>query len=132
MDRVWIKFLSLPLLAILVALASCTPTIQPFGDDTPLSLMTRITRQAQICWFANKNPIFADYKMAPELNSHAGKPRLLIVPQDNPGGLPKLVVQAENKSGQVSLSSFGPLLGTSHGPAINKNIEDWAVRGTKC
>ena len=92
--------------------------------------MVGVAKQAQACWFKRKDPALRPYKLAAEVNSYSGKPRILIVPRNNPGGLPKLVAQAERKSGQTVFTSFGPLLQTKDGPRLNANLRAWA-RGSK-
>ena len=94
--------------------------------------MVKIARQAQTCWFVNKDPAFAKYRMATELNSPAGRPRILIVPKNNPKGLPTLVVQAERIVGIAGVSTFGPLLDTKDGPRIQNSISNWAGGSTGC
>ncbi len=42
--------------------------------------MERVALGANGCWFKAKDPAFADYRLAPELNSFSGRPRILIVP----------------------------------------------------
>ena len=118
-----------------LALTACTQTKpakvrSPAPSQTPQSLMLNVAKQVQACWFKKKDPAFTKFKMATELDSYSGKPRILIVPRNNPGGLPKLVAQAEKRSGRTQFSSFGPLLQTSNGPRINASLRAWS-RGSK-
>lgn len=94
--------------------------------------MVRVARQAQNCWFVQKDPGFTEYRMATELNSHVGRPRILIVPKNNPAGLPKLVVQAERNVGITGVATFGPLLDGPNGAKIQNAISKWAAGQTGC
>ena len=123
-------------LVVLFALAACTKTGQMSLDATakqsPQTMVVRVAKQAQTCWFGKKDKAFSRYRMATEVNSFSGKPRFLIVPRDNPGGLPKLVVQAERQSGRTELTVFGPLLTTSDGPRLDSSLRSWARGSTSC
>ncbi|MEE9314578.1 MAG: hypothetical protein V3V02_08000 [Rhizobiaceae bacterium] len=125
-------------LALIASLAACTkskpPSTPPVASKTsqerPQTLMARVARQAQTCWFKKKDPAFRKYKMATELDSYSGKPRILIVPRNNPAGLPKLVAQAERRGGRNQFTTFGPLLNSKHGPRLAASLNAWA-RGSK-
>ncbi len=117
-------------------LSACTQSKAPVQavskpvQEKPQTMMVRVAKQVQACWFKKKDPALKGYKMASEVNSYSGKPRILIVPRNNPTGLPKLVAQAERKGGRNSFSSFGPLLNTKHGPRLAASLDAWA-RGSK-
>ena len=111
-----------------VSLAACSPTTR--SGTSPQSMMTHVAKQAQTCWFVKQDPAFKGYKLAPELNSFSGKPRILIVPSNNPGGLPKLVAQAERQAGQTQFTTFGPLLSSADGPRLDASLRAWS-RGSK-
>lgn len=101
------------------------------------SVMVHMAKAAQKCWFKSKNPAFKQYTLAAEVNSHAGRPRFLIVPRKNPGGLPLLVVQAEAKGDAASgkftnIQSFGPLLQQSGGQKISADIRRWSTGKDTC
>lgn len=115
-------------------LSACSPSSRSTATatETPQSVMVRVAKQAQACWFAKKDPAFSRYKMATELNSFSGKPRILIVPKDNPQGLPKLVAQAERKTGGNQFSSFGPLLAGKDGKRLSASLRSWASGQTTC
>ncbi len=100
------------------------------AQERPQTLMVHVAKQVQACWFKKKDPALRGYKMASELNSFSGKPRILIVPRNNPTGLPKLVAQAERRGGRNRFSSFGPLLNTKQGPRLAASLDAWA-RGSK-
>ena len=113
-----------------LALTACSQTTKP--DDTPRTTMVRVAKQVQACWFAKKDPAMKGFTMAPEVNSYTGKPRILIVPKSNPGGLPKLVAQAETQNGRTIFVTFGPLLSTADGPRLEASLRKWAQGSETC
>lgn len=95
-----------------------------------LPVMERITTGANACWFRTKDPAFAAYRMAPELNSFSGKPRLLLVAKHSPESRPLLVIMAEGDPAR--LQAFGPLMdGALHGK-ITAGVNHWARGNTGC
>jgi len=107
-------------------------SLRNVATQTPQNLMVRVAKQMQICWFKNKDPAIAPYKLASEVNSYAGKPRLLLVPRNRPSGLPVLVVQAERKGGRNHVQTFGPLLASKDGPRLAAAVSKWTSGGTAC
>ncbi len=124
----------LPYLAIagLMALAGCQQTGSMRNSESPRSMMVRVASQAQACWFKRNDPAFAEFRMATELNSHSGRPRILIVPKNNPAGLPKLVVQAQRNAGITGVATFGPLLDSDNGARIQNDVSKWAGGSKSC
>ncbi|MEO0545926.1 MAG: hypothetical protein AAF035_03165 [Pseudomonadota bacterium] len=116
------------------ALTACqsTPPVKLQKSESAQSLMLRVGKQVQACWFKTKDPAFRRYRMADELNSYTGKPRLLIVPRNNPGGLPKLVAEAQRKGGRVQFSAYGPLIDGKDGPRFSSDLKKWASGRTTC
>lgn len=107
------------------------------SSENPTKLIVAVATQAQKCWFKSGDRNFSGYKLANEVNSHAGRPRILLVPRSNPSGLPVLVVQAEQKGSgatgtYTNLQSFGPLLATGNGARINQDISRWAKGTATC
>ncbi len=102
------------------------------APESPQSLMVRVAKQVQACWFKKPDPALKGFRMASEVNSYAGKPRILIVPRNNPEGLPKLVAQAEKSGGRTQFSSFGPLLSSNSGSRLQASLNRWAAGSTKC
>ncbi len=119
-------------LAALSALGACSQTTKTKQDISPQSTMVGVAKQVQSCWFAKKDPALKGYTMAPEVNSYSGKPRILIVPRNNPAGLPKLVAQAERLNGRTSFTTFGPLLATADGPRLEASLRAWAQGSRSC
>jgi hypothetical protein len=117
----------------LIVLAACTQTGKSANvGDSPQSVMVHVAKQVQACWLVGNEPALKGYKMAPEINSYSGKPRILIVPRSNPGGLPKLVAQAERIRGRTTFTSFGPLLNTKDGPRLDASLRNWAQGSSAC
>ena len=102
------------------------------GAPTPQSVMVAVAKSMQSCWFGKKDPSFRKFKMATELDSFSGKPRVLIVPINKPTDLPKLVVQAQRIGGRNQVTSFGPLLQTADGSRIKRDVDRWARGQTSC
>ena len=117
-------------LTAVAALTACTQTAKT--GLTPRTTMVHVAKQVQNRWFVKNggDPALKGYAMAPEVNSYSGKPRILIVPKSNPGGLPKLVAQAETSQGRTSFTTFGPLLATADGPRLDASLRAWS-RGSK-
>jgi hypothetical protein len=116
----------------LAILASCqSEQKSPISDQTAaLPVMERVARGANACWFKTNDPGFVGYKMAMELNSYAGKPRVLIVNAKRPESLPSLVVMAEGDPAR--LQAFGPLMQGPMGPKITAGVNHWARGNSGC
>ena len=125
------------LILTLISLTACQSS-GPAGEfelsvkQNPRKLMVTIARNVQNCWFKRANPNFRKFRMANELNSYAGRPRLLLVPKNNPTGLPSLVVQAQSKDNLTRLHVFGPLLATNAGKTISTDLKNWTSGKTTC
>ncbi|MBP0439794.1 hypothetical protein [Tianweitania sediminis] len=126
-------FLALSATAALVACQSDKPAEAPrpaSGKSAALRNMEQVSIAAYRCWFGSKDPAFARYSFANELDSMSGRPRFLLVPKNNYGGRPLLVVQAEGASGRVD--SFGPLLAEPLGSRINADLVRWSSGNDTC
>ncbi|MCD2171677.1 hypothetical protein [Rhizobium sp. C4] len=95
-----------------------------------LPVMERITTGANACWFRTKDPAFARYRMAPELNSFSGKPRLLLVAKHSPESRPLLVIMAEGDPAR--LQAFGPLMQGELHAKISAGVNHWARGNAGC
>lgn len=119
-----------------LALAACqsSQSEAPGGDvqgkSAALRSMETVATAAYRCWFEAGDPAFAQFSFANELNSFSGQPRFLVVPENDYGGRPLLVVQAAGASGQVT--AFGPLLQGDEGGRISADIRRWAQGDTDC
>lgn len=101
-------------------------------NKQPHELMGSIASNIQKCWLKRGDPNFRKLRMANELNSYAGRPRLLLVPKNNPTGLPSLVVQAQKLKGSTRLHAFGPLLATRAGKIISTDLKNWTSGKAAC
>jgi hypothetical protein len=128
----------LALIAALALLAGCQT--QPSAEvpaevassekSAVLRNMEQVAIAAHRCWFASRDPVFAGYSFANELNSFSGQPRFLLVPRGDFGGRPLLVVQASGAAGTVT--SFGPLLDGAAGSRIRGDIARFASGDASC
>ena len=105
--------------------------------QSPTQAVVTIARIAQTCWFQSKDKVFKELRMSNEVNSYAGRPRILLVKRSDPNGLPLLVVQAEEKGDGTNgkftnIQTFGPLLQTAHGKRIVDDVRRWSRGNTTC
>ncbi|BCH25539.1 hypothetical protein MesoLjLc_54690 [Mesorhizobium sp. L-8-10] len=100
------------------------------GKSAALRTMEQVAIAAQKCWFASKDAAFRPYRMANELNSFSGRPRILLVPAKHPEGRPLLVVQAEGTPAR--LQAFGPLMQEQLGARIGADVTRWASGEAGC
>lgn len=101
------------------------------------AVMVKIAKAAQTCWFKSKDVAFRKYRLANEVNSPAGRPRILLVPKSDPAALPLLVVQAQQKgdtsSGKFTdVQAYGPILSTSSGSRITSDVKRWTTGDGEC
>jgi hypothetical protein len=131
--------MKLPLAAALAGLLATGCVSAPRQDylsysssREPSPLAARITERVRSCWFAEGEQGFADHLYVPELNSHVGRPRILIVRASEPTGLPRLVIQAAQEGGATEVRLFGPLLGGPEGQRIERDVARWVRGGEEC
>jgi len=119
---------------VLGVLAGCSGKPQEASIETSgepaLKVMERVALAARDCWFRGRDTVFAGYSMAPELDSHSGRPRILVVPRSNPGGLPLLVVEGQGKPARIQ--TFGPLLNGPNGSRIASDVARWQSGDRTC
>ncbi len=118
-----------PVLGGLV-IASCQSGKSPGRETAALAVMERVAIGARECWFKSKDPAFAAYRLAPELNSFSGRPRILLVKANAPTALPELVVQAEGNPADVQ--AFGPLAQGALAPRITADVNHWVQGNSGC
>lgn len=122
--------LLLPLVAAAALTACQTKTPPPKANGGALPTMERVALGANSCWFKSGDPAFKAYRLAPELNSFSGRPRILVVHRNSPESRPLLVVQAEGSP--AKLDAFGPLMGEPVGARIAADVQRWAAGGKGC
>ena len=131
MTRTFVAFASLAAsFALLCACQSKTAEPSGSGKSASLRVMEQVAIAAHKCWIASKDPAFKSYSMANELNNFGGTPRFLLVPKNDYGGKPLLVVQARGNSSEVEV--FGPMMGEPVGPRINADIGRWKSGDGSC
>lgn len=125
-------------LAVL-GLAGCQSSDKPAkdfvefrSDEQPVAVAARVTENMAACWFGGSRPAFAEYSYAPELNSYSNRPRVLVVEKSDPGGLPKLVIEASKAEDGTSVKLFGPLMASAEAPAISRDVARWVDGATGC
>lgn len=127
-------FATILICAAMLAGCRATPEVPaasvPGERSAALTTMENVARGAQRCWFASGDPAFANYRLANELNSFSGRPRILLVPASNPEARPLLVVQAEGASPEVEI--FGPLMDETTGERIDREVRRWAQGSSVC
>jgi hypothetical protein len=120
----------LPMLALLAACTSSRNTASSL-EVGAVPVMERVMLGANRCWFKSGDPVFASYKMAPELNSYTGTPRILLVKKHAPESRPLLVVQAQGTPAKID--AFGPLMSEPTVSArVHKDVNSWVRGGQGC
>lgn len=116
------------------AVSACAPPTAPRPAAAPssaaLPVMERVALGANACWFKSKDPAFAGYRLAPELNSFSGRPRILLVRAHSPESRPLLVVQAEGHPAQID--AFGPMMSEAVAGRITADVNRWSKGGKGC
>ncbi|WP_136656930.1 hypothetical protein [Nitratireductor sp. XY-223] len=125
---------ALPLLAGLLS-ACQTGGPGPGGvtvksSDSALPAMERIAVSASNCWFKSGDRGFRAYRLAPELNSFSGRPRILIVPANRPQDRPLAVV--EGQGSPATISAYGPLMSDPVGNRIAADVRRWSGGAKSC
>lgn len=100
------------------------------SQHAALPTMEHIALTANRCWFKSGDNAFKAYRLAPELQSYSGKPRILLVAYNRPTDRPLLVVEAMGSPAQVS--HYGPLMDSSLSSRITDNIKRWTAGDNKC
>ena len=131
------------LLIMLFAVLTACQTGSPAANQSlktnkkPVDAVVTIARIAQNCWFKSKDPAFKNTRMSNEVNSPAGRPRILLVKKNDPNGLPLLVIQAEKRGDVASgihtnIETFGPLLQSRNGKRIVDDVRRWSKGNKDC
>lgn len=118
---------------VALSLAACQSETKPVASSVSraaLPTMERVALGANACWFKSGDPAFKAYRLAPELNSFSGRPRILLVPRNSPESRPMLVVQAEGNPAKVD--AFGPAMNEPHAGRIATDVKRWVNGGKGC
>ncbi|MBY5335780.1 hypothetical protein [Rhizobium leguminosarum] len=119
------------LLTAVAAMVAACQTPAPTGPNrAALPTMERVALAANACWFKSGDPAFAAYKLAPELNSFSGRPRILLVHKGSPESRPLLVVQAEGSPSR--LQAFGPMMSEPVAGRITTDVNRWSGGNKAC
>lgn len=98
--------------------------------DGPLQLLSAVNENGQKCWIKSGDREFRGLALIPELDTSAGKPRLLIVEKGKAAGLPKLVIEASGDP--VKVQTYGPLASSPVSKRINEDVIDWSQNQDDC
>lgn len=123
----FIRFLAI---AGVVATLAAGCQSAPAQSTAALPTMERVALGANACWFKSGDAAFKPYRLAPELNSFSGRPRILLVKRNSPESRPLAVVQAEGHPAR--LQAFGPLFNEAVGTRMATDVKRWAAGGTGC
>lgn len=127
--------LSLGALIAGAALAGCAGE-RPGGSmqievaDAAIPVLQRINERALTCWIRSGDRAFRQLALVPELDTRAGKPRILVVERGRSQGLPRFVIEASGTPAQVV--TYGPLAGRSVSARINTDVTRWAAGDPAC
>ena len=122
------------LLAVLACatLWGCTASVDAprptAAAERPVDMMARVARRVQACWFDRRRAALKGTRLAAELDSYSGRPRILIVPRNRPQGLPKIVAEARAVGGRSRFERYGPLLDAT----LAADLDRWAAGNPSC
>ena len=116
-----------------LTLAGCTQGEPPapaaaVKQERPVAVMERVARRVQACWYKTPRRALKGTRLAAELDSYSGRPRILIVPRNRPTGLPKIVAEARTVGGSTRFEAYGPLLDRT----LESDLNRWARGGSAC
>lgn len=129
------RVLRFAILACVLAVAACQTAQQGYvlmhAGEAPLDVAQNIANKVGACWFKDRSSAFEGLSYAPELSS-PDRPRVLIVEASDPGGLPKLVIEAIKAKRGTDIRLFGPLMDTDAQSQIRRDVAFWAGGGHTC
>jgi hypothetical protein len=105
-------------------------TIRVQVDGGNIATLQRVNERALACWIKSNDPAFRKLALVPELDTRAGRPRILVVERGKPQGLPKLVIEAEGTPARMT--TYGPLAAAPVSARINDDIIRWAGGAAGC
>ena len=122
------------LAAVALALAACQSVpkdyVQFHAGRDAASVAGHIADKVGACWFDGKHEAFANYSYAPEPG--LSSTRILIVPKEEPHGLPALVVEVLKAKRGTDVRLFGPLMQTENANTIRNDIMRWTGGARNC
>ena len=117
--------------AVLISGCATTGSRPATGPSrAALPLMERVALGANACWMKSRDPAFSGYRLAPELNSFSGRPRILLVKAHSPESRPLLVVEAEGNPARMD--AYGPVMTGPLGGRVTADVNRWAQGGKGC
>jgi hypothetical protein len=124
------------LLAIpVLLLAACQTAPKGYvllhANQAPVNAAKHIAQKVGECWFDEGNTRFSDLSYVPELSS-SERPRVLIVAESDPAGLPQLVIEVVREKRGSDIRLFGPLMDTDDAQRIRDDVAFWAGGGRTC
>jgi hypothetical protein len=120
-------------IALLAVLSGCQSGAHGTAtgeNSAAVALLQRVNTNAHTCWVKSKDKDFQGYSVIPELDTQAGKPRILVVDRKAAQGLPKLVIEADGKP--VKATAYGPLLNQPAGDRIGADLKRWTGGSNSC
>lgn len=106
------------------------PLILEVKADGPVAALQTINKAGARCWTGASDSDFDRLQLVPELDTEAGRPRLLVVQRGRTEGLPALVIEAHGSP--VTIETYGPLASTRTGGRINADIMRWSAGPATC
>jgi hypothetical protein len=101
------------------------------ANQAPVDAAKHIAQKVGECWFAEGSSRFPDSSYAPELSS-SERPRVLVVDESDPAGLPQLVIEVMRAKRGSDIRLFGPLMDTDDAQRIRDEVAFWAGGGRTC
>lgn len=99
-------------------------------NSAAVALLQKVNTAARECWIKSKDKDFRKYALIPELDTRAGRPRILVVEKKTAQGLPQFVIEADGNPAKIL--AYGPLGQSPLSGRINSDLAHWAGGGTGC
>jgi hypothetical protein len=122
------------LTAVALALAACQSVpkdyVQFHAGQDATTVARHLSDKVGACWFDGKHKAFDGYSYAPEPG--LSSTRILIVPKEEPHGLPVLIVEVLKAKRGTDVRLFGPLMQTGDAEKIRDDIRKWTGGARDC
>lgn len=99
-------------------------------NSAAVALLQKVNTAARDCWIKSKDKDFRKFALIPELDTRAGRPRILVVEKKTAQGLPQFVIEADGNPAKIL--AYGPLGQSPLAGRINSDIAHWASGGAGC